>query len=84
MKRKARMNRSKYNELYKRNLTVFLKSFSRAYGKIVYFPEIRIAGKWVQQCGFQAGDKILVTVSRNQIILEREVDDEGSHLNSFQ
>jgi toxic protein SymE len=40
----------------------------------VYFPEIRIAGKWVQQCGFQAGDKILVSVSKNQIILEREVD----------
>jgi toxic protein SymE len=74
MKRKRRMNYSKYNELHNRNLTVFLKSFSRAYGKIVYFPEIRIAGKWVQQCGFQAGDKILVSVSKNQIILEREVD----------
>ncbi|MGR3857550.1 SymE family type I addiction module toxin [Chryseobacterium indologenes] len=73
MKRKRRMNSSKYNALHNRNLTVFLKSFSRAYGRIVYFPEIRITGKWVQQCGFQAGDKILVTVSRNQIILEREV-----------
>ncbi|QRA42825.1 SymE family type I addiction module toxin [Chryseobacterium cucumeris] len=73
MKRKRRMNSSKYTELHNRNLTVFLKSFSRAYGRIVYFPEIRITGKWVQQCGFQAGDKILVTVSRNQIILEREV-----------
>ncbi|WP_407846540.1 hypothetical protein [Chryseobacterium sp. KCF3-3] len=52
MKRKRRMNSSKYNELNNRYLTVFLKSFSRAYGKIVYFPEIRIAGKWVQQCGF--------------------------------
>lgn len=68
------MNSSKYTELHNRNLTVFLKSFSRAYGRIVYFPEIRITGKWVQQCGFQAGDKILVTVSRNQIILEREVN----------
>ncbi|WP_395973686.1 SymE family type I addiction module toxin [Chryseobacterium cucumeris] len=73
MKRKRRMNSSKYNELHNRNLTVFLKSFSRAYGRIVYFPEIRVTGKWVQQCGFQAGDKILVTVRRNQIILEREV-----------
>ncbi|UKB86312.1 type I toxin-antitoxin system SymE family toxin [Chryseobacterium sp. MEBOG06] len=77
MKRKRRMSQNKYNELLNRNLTVSLKSFSRAYGKIVYFPEIRIAGKWVEQCGFQAGDKILVTVSRNQIILEREVDYEG-------
>lgn len=77
MKRKIRMNRSKYNELRNRNLTVSLKSFSRAYGKIVYFPEIRIAWKWVEQCGFQAGEKILVTVCRNQIILEREVDYEG-------
>lgn len=68
------MNSSKYNELHNRNLTVFLKSFSRAYGRIVYFPEIRITGKWVQQCGFQAGDRIVVTVSRNQIILEREVE----------
>ncbi|NIF05171.1 type I toxin-antitoxin system SymE family toxin [Chryseobacterium sp. Tr-659] len=74
MKRTRRMNSSKYNELHNRNLTVFLKSFSRAYGRIVYFPEIRITGKWVQQCGFQAGDRIVVTVSRNQIILEREVE----------
>ncbi|WP_353954743.1 SymE family type I addiction module toxin [uncultured Chryseobacterium sp.] len=37
-------------------------------------PEIRIAGKWVEQCGFRAGEKILVTVCRNQIILKREVN----------
>jgi toxic protein SymE len=70
---RKRINRNKYKEFRNRNLTVFLKSFSRAYGKTVFFPEIRIAGKWVQQCGFQPGDRILVTVCRNQIILEKEV-----------
>ncbi|WP_312992010.1 SymE family type I addiction module toxin [Chryseobacterium flavum] len=71
---RKRMNRSKDNELHNRNITVFLKSFSRAHGKTVFFPEIRITGKWVQQCGFQPGDHVLVTVCRNQIILEREED----------
>jgi len=69
---KKKINRGKYKMLSYRNLTVFHKSFSRAYRRQVFFPEIRIAGKWVQQCGFEAGDRVLVTVCKNQIILERE------------
>lgn len=68
---KKRINRSKYKMISYRNLTVFHKSFARADHRQVFFPEIRIAGKWVQQCGFEPGDRVLVTVYKNQIILER-------------
>jgi len=53
MKRKRRMNSSKYIEMRNRNLTVSLKSFSRAYGKIVFFPEIRIAGSGYSNVAFR-------------------------------
>ncbi|MDR3022761.1 MULTISPECIES: SymE family type I addiction module toxin [unclassified Chryseobacterium] len=65
--------RGKYKIITYRNLTVFHKGFERAYRRIVFFPEIRMAGKWLQDCGFEPGDKVLVTVSKNQIILEKEV-----------
>jgi toxic protein SymE len=62
---------NKYKIFRSRNLKVFRKSFARAYYNEVFFPEIRIAGKWVQDCGFEAGDRVAVIVSRNQIILKK-------------
>ncbi|MGG5207691.1 SymE family type I addiction module toxin [Chryseobacterium sp. MIQD13] len=62
---------NKYKLFRSRNLKVFRKSFARAYYREVFFPEIRIAGKWVQDCGFEAGDRVAVTVSRNRIILRK-------------
>ncbi|MBL1220972.1 SymE family type I addiction module toxin [Chryseobacterium sp. L7] len=63
--------RGKYKIITRRNLTVFHKAFGRAYHRTVFFPEIRIAGKWVQECGFEAGDRVAVTVYRNQIVLRK-------------
>ncbi|AZA50101.1 type I addiction module toxin, SymE family [Chryseobacterium carnipullorum] len=74
MKKKINLQ-NKYKLFRNRNLTVSHKCFKRSYSGHVFFPEIRIAGKWVQECGFEAGDKVLVTVCRNQIILKKmEVD----------
>nr|WP_306552699.1 SymE family type I addiction module toxin [Chryseobacterium sp. WG23] len=66
--------RGKYKIVSIRNLTVSHKSFERAYRRVVFFPEIRLAGKWLLECGFEPGDKVLVTVRRNQIILEKEMN----------
>ncbi|MFP3831464.1 SymE family type I addiction module toxin [Chryseobacterium sp. SIMBA_028] len=63
--------RNKYKLFHNRNLTVSHKFFLRSYNRHVLFPEIRIAGKWVQECGFEAGDHVAVIVSRNQIILRK-------------
>ncbi|WP_312305994.1 SymE family type I addiction module toxin [Chryseobacterium sp.] len=65
--------RGKYKMVSIRNLTVSHKSFERAYRRLVFFPEIRLTGKWLLECGFEPGDKVLVTVRRNQITLEKEM-----------
>lgn len=66
--------RGKYKIVSIRNLTVSHKPFERAYRRLVFFPEIRLAGKWLLECGFEPGDKVLVTVRRNQILLEKEMN----------
>lgn len=62
----------KYKITTYRNLTVSHKGFEKAYRKIVFFPEIRMAGKWLYDSGFEPGDKVLVRVCRNRIILEKK------------
>ncbi|WP_084694545.1 SymE family type I addiction module toxin [Chryseobacterium vrystaatense] len=75
MMRKKISLRDKYKLFQNRNLTVSRKSFLRSYYRHALFPEIKIAGKWVQECGFEVGDKVAVMVSKNQIILRKmEVD----------
>ncbi len=63
----------KYKIVSIRNLTVSHKSFGRVHRRLVFFPEIRLTGKWLLECGFEPGDKVLVTVRRNQITLEKEM-----------
>ncbi|WP_180277247.1 SymE family type I addiction module toxin [Chryseobacterium sp. 52] len=70
MKKKISL-RDKYKLFRNRNLTVSHKSFVRSFRRHVFFPEIRIAGKWVQECGFEAGDRVAVTVCKNQIVLSK-------------
>ncbi|REC61695.1 hypothetical protein DRF65_14690 [Chryseobacterium pennae] len=66
--------RGKYKIVSIRNLTVSHKSFERAYRRLVFFPEIRLAGKWLLECGFEPGDHVVVTVRRNQITLEKDMN----------
>ncbi|MDR2238113.1 MAG: type I toxin-antitoxin system SymE family toxin [Chryseobacterium sp.] len=69
--------RGKYKIVSVRNLTVSHKSFERAYRRLVFFPEIRLAGKWLLESGFEPGDRVVVTVCRNRIVLEKETKDEA-------
>lgn len=65
--------RGKYKIVSVRNLTVSHKAFERAYRRLVFFPEIRLAGKWLLECGFEPGDKVIATVCKNKIVLEKEM-----------
>ncbi|MBT2619349.1 MULTISPECIES: SymE family type I addiction module toxin [Chryseobacterium] len=71
--KKPEANNSKNKQVRDRNLTVSHKSFERSYHRQVFFPEIRIAGKWVLECGFEPGDRVVVKVQRNQIILKKQL-----------
>jgi len=71
MKKKINV-KNKYKLFRSRKLTVSHKSYGRSYHRHVFFPEIKIAGKWVQECGFKAGDKVIVTVSECRIIVTKQ------------
>ena len=52
-----------------RKLKIVPKFFPRAYDKYVRFPEIRIAGKWLQDLGFLCGNYVAITCSENAITI---------------
>ncbi|TWP23020.1 type I addiction module toxin, SymE family [Apibacter muscae] len=37
----------------------------------VYYPEIRLAGKWLQDFGFKAGDILTLECNKNQIVIKK-------------
>ena len=55
----------------KRKLKVQSKHFPRvlAYSKLAFFPEIRLAGKWLQDCGFASDQIVTIHHERNKIII---------------
>ena len=36
-------------------------------------PQVSFGGKWLREAGFQPGDRYIVTVKEDKLILEREV-----------
>lgn len=53
----------------KRQLKVYPKCFSRVDSKPAVFPEIRLAGKWLQEMGFRAGQTVHLEYSENRIVI---------------
>jgi len=57
-----------------RTLKVYDKVFDRG-GRCtaghysIIFPEIRLIGKWLQDCGFQPGQHIEVTTEQNRLTI---------------
>lgn len=51
-----------------RKLKVQPKYFSRAYSNVI-FPEIRLAGKWLQDIGFVCGKKVVINHEKNKIVI---------------
>ena len=52
-----------------RVLKVQNKLFARKKFRYVFFPEICLTGKWLQDCGFQIGQHVEVVTENNKIII---------------
>ena len=59
-------------------MKVYYKYFSRAFYKIVIFPEIRLAGKWLKETGFDCGDNIMVWHKKDKIIITKYKEKEDT------
>lgn len=61
-----------------RRLKVYDKILRRGgncmYGYSVTFPEIRLTGKWLQDCGFQPGQRIEVSTKANELTITVRTD----------
>lgn len=55
-----------------KQLKVLPKYFDRAYRQTVIFPEIRLAGKWLQDIGFACGQHVTVLQEQNKITITIE------------
>jgi len=64
------------NSKGKRILKILPKYFSRRWNEAV-FPEIRLAGKWLQDIGFICGKKVNVKHEKNKIIITLDEEQQG-------
>lgn len=48
-------------------LKVHSKPFQRAYHQYAFFPEIRLAGKWLADLGFVSGQQVSIACSEGKI-----------------
>ncbi len=62
-------NRNKQKKLPVRRVSVYGKAFPRAYGRYVYYPEIRLAGKWLQEAGFKITMKVKISCEYRKLII---------------
>ncbi len=53
----------------KRKLKVYPKAFPRANHNIVFFPEIRLSGKWLQDTGFDFGQEVTIQHEKDKIVI---------------
>lgn len=62
-------NHNKQKKLPVRRVSVYGKAFPRAYGRYVYYPEIRLDGKWLQESGFKTGMKVKISCEYRKLII---------------
>ncbi|WP_168732731.1 SymE family type I addiction module toxin [Flavobacterium supellecticarium] len=62
-------NRNKQKKFPVRLVSVYGKAFPRAYGRYVYYPEIRLAGKWLQEAGFKTTMKVKISCEYRKLII---------------
>ena len=55
--------------LTNRKLKVYPKFMQRSYHNNVVFPEIRLAGKWLADVGFECGKTVQVEVSESKLVI---------------
>jgi len=54
-----------------RKLTVSSSYRKRIWQKPIFSPKITISGKWLNELGFQIGDKINIETINNQLIITK-------------
>jgi len=45
-----------------------------------HVPSIRVAGKWLEQFGFEPGDEVILIATEGQILITRKEDKNGNSL----
>jgi toxic protein SymE len=55
-----------------RQLKIYVKYFQRKYHEYSVYPEIRLAGKWLQDLGFSCGEDVVVRFEEDKIIIEKK------------
>jgi toxic protein SymE len=45
------------------------KKYFRRFGYYNIFPEIRLSGKWLQNLGFNCGQKVIIIHEKNRIVI---------------
>ena len=61
--------KKKSSALTNRKLKVYPKFMQRSYHNNVIFPEIRLAGKWLADVGFECGKTVYVEVSESKLVI---------------
>lgn len=54
-----------------RTIKVYERDFKRTSFRYVSFPEIRMAGEWLQDSGFRTGDQIVIKHSKKRIVITK-------------
>ena len=74
----AERKNQKYMEVRKykskakiRTIKVYERDFKRASFRYISYPEIRMAGKWLQDSGFRTGDQIVIKHSKKRIVITK-------------
>jgi toxic protein SymE len=57
-----------------RKLKVQPKHYQRAYNKIVTYPEIRLNGKWLFDCGFVCNEPVIVYCEEGELLIRRLIE----------
>lgn len=54
-----------------RELTVSYQYVKNLWKKTTIKPKITICGKWMNKAGFEVGDKVTISVSKNLLIIQK-------------
>ena len=74
----AERKNQKYMEICKyksktkiRSIKIYERDFKRASFHYMSYPEIRMAGKWLQDSGFRTGDQVVIKHSKKRIVITK-------------
>jgi toxic protein SymE len=63
----AMTHKEKISKSGEKQLKICSKYYPRENFRAVFFPEIRLAGKWLQDLGFECGEEVTVKYSQHKL-----------------